>query len=115
MSRRKTPSYFLVDAQAMAAAHPTTFQVPSDRDLSNIEIGDYVMVCVDDLMRVCLEVIDLDRQKPLNTRKFYALVYDNPFLTGLQLWDHVEFEARHVYGVTPRQEALEARKSRGVK
>jgi len=34
-----------VDAQAMAKAHPHTFEVPSPEDLANIKIGDSVKIC----------------------------------------------------------------------
>lgn len=81
------------DAQALALAHPSTFEAPSPEVLAGLQVGHFVKVCVGrERFWVKLTALDGDR---LTGHVDNDLVRTDQH--GLRCGDVVQFERRHVY------------------
>jgi hypothetical protein len=83
------------DAQEMKRIYPNTFEAPSEKQLSMVEIGDAVKVCAI-RERFWVHVTAIDGNSLIG-------VIDNDLLFseehGLKYEDIVKFELRHIFSV----------------
>lgn len=83
----------LTDAQQMARDNPTTFEVPSARDLARLKKGDAVKICRND-ERFWAHIIRIDGDTVYATVGSRLVMPKN---ADLPLHTRVSFEKRHIY------------------
>lgn len=93
------------DAQAMARAHPDTFEAPGAAELARVGPGSLVKVCASDCERFWVEVSGRVADTLFGTVDNDLLYTDQH---GLALGDRVAFELRHIYDVWPETPAAAA-------
>ena len=84
-----------IDAQQMHKEHPKTFYAPSEEELSKIDIGTFVKVCVG-MERFWTEVVKIEGSK------ISALVGNDLAYTdqhGLSLGDYLTFDKKNIYQI----------------
>lgn len=93
----------LDDAVARAKASPDTFEVPSEADIANIKVGDYVKliflyegdVCEGERMWVQVKVLNKDAEY------FGGLLSNDPVVVPLKLNDYIEFDSKNIISIFP--------------
>jgi len=85
----------LVNAQAMAQAHPETFSAPNKEELSKVVVGDCVKICIDNKERLWVEVTEIKGGGVLKGR------IDNvPVLVeGISFGDSLLFKEENIYDI----------------
>jgi hypothetical protein len=84
-------SYRLVDAQAMARAHPETFGAPDMKTLKTLEPGDFAKLCFDNAERMWVRITEAKGSR------YEGLLDNDPVVVRLKCGDRIRFEARHIY------------------
>lgn len=83
-----------VNAQEMAVKYPKTFEAPTEQDLQDIEISDYVKICPgNERFWCCVVSIDKDKRTIVGAVSNSLLEYD--WLPG----DELEFNFDNVYQI----------------
>lgn len=102
--KKNKPPYFLVDAQQMNKKYPKRFWYASPEELDTLKIGDYVKVCIDNIERVWLKIVDMDFKKPVMKRNFTGTMGNQGLLVSPDFNDIIEFQAKHIYNYMTQEE-----------
>ena len=94
----ETLQYELEDCYKMAIANPETFEIPTAKDLNELQITDYVKLIFkqsghnNERMWVRLTYID--------GPTFFGTLDNDPYiLTNVKHGDMIKFRARHIAGI----------------
>jgi hypothetical protein len=88
-----------VDAQAMHRKHPTTFEVPSAKQLTELKVGDFVKINANH-ERFWVKLTRV------NGKKLEGVVDNKLIQRGLKLGQKVRFETKHIYSVMAKRKSL---------
>ena len=91
----KKPKQPFIDAQEMAERHPSTFEIPSKKQISKLKIGDTVKVCVgkERFWNIIKEI----KGGKIIAEVDNELVYTNEH--GLDLGDIISFKTENIYQI----------------
>lgn len=86
----------LLNAQQMNKEHPKTFEVPSDKELRKIKVGDIVKICDDDAgERFWVEIKAIET----NSGKLIGSIANNLIRSKANANDKVLFERENVLSI----------------
>jgi len=84
----------LVDAQAMAKAHPKTFEAPDANELEAVKVGDSVKVCINNKERLWVEVTEI------NGGQLKGRIDNCPvFIDEVDFGDTINFRKENIYDI----------------
>lgn len=88
-------SYTLVDAIEMHRKHPKTFEVPTEKEIISLQVGDTVKLCFNGIERIWVTIIQI-----VDVDHMVGKVDNDPVLIwGLSYQDRVEFSYRNIYQI----------------
>lgn len=92
------PSYKLIDGVERHEKYPDTFEIPSDKDKSEIAIGDFVKLGLElpngRGERMWFRVL------AINGKKFIGALDNNPIvIEDIRFGERLKFSARHIIGI----------------
>ncbi len=80
------------NAQKLARQYPDTFEAPSESDLDNLAVGDYVKVCGAANERFWARIVELDGDKVVAKVDNILVVEEN-----YNMGDLIFFRRWHIY------------------
>ena len=86
--------YEFVDAQQMAKDYPDTFEAPTEKELKNLKVGQYVKVSHNG-ERFWVEVVKVGITDRMTGRIDNDLVCEQPF----ECDDVINFRKCHIYNI----------------
>jgi hypothetical protein len=90
----KAKGILLVDARAVASAHPESFEVPEPEILRKLRKGDFVKVCCNDRERFWVKLV-ARKEKDI----FVGRVANQLVLSNINLGDYIELHTCNIYDV----------------
>ena len=88
-----------VDAQAMAKTYPGTFEAPTEDELKNLKLGQYVKLCHNE-ERFWVEIVEFGVGDRVSGIIDNDLVNEQPF----DYDDKVDFLKLHIYSILDKND-----------
>jgi uncharacterized protein YegJ (DUF2314 family) len=96
-------NYNFVNAQEMHKLHPKTFEVPSDEELNNIKIGDFVKICIYGKLEPDFSDIDNERfwveVTEINNDEIIGTVDNELVEVDLKYGEKIKFKKENIYSI----------------
>jgi uncharacterized protein YegJ (DUF2314 family) len=98
-------SHILTDGVELNNRYPSTFHIPSDSEKARVQVGDNVKLRFEaighnpeDLSeRMWVEILELTNDG------YKGFINNDPVSPNLKYKQEIEFEARHIMNIYPRQ------------
>ena len=80
----------LTNAKLMNKKHPTTFEIPTEKELSKVDVGTLVKLIFDGKERMWVKVIKRDNNN------FEGILDNDPFNLPIKSGDKVKFKKDNI-------------------
>jgi uncharacterized protein YegJ (DUF2314 family) len=84
----------LVDAQQMAKAYPNSFEVPDQKELDLVKVGDSVKICINNKERLWIEVTEINGGQLKGKIDNCPIVIDD-----VAFGDSISFRKENIYSI----------------
>ena len=84
----------LIDAQAMAKAHPETFEAPNTKELADVKVGDSVKICINNLEKLWVAVTSINGGQLKGKIDNHPVVLDD-----VSFGDAIMFKKENIYTI----------------
>jgi uncharacterized protein YegJ (DUF2314 family) len=90
--------YTLMDAKKQSRLYPTTFEVPTRREIMDLRVGDYVKLCFEESGKTSERMWVI--VSFYENGKFVGVLDNQPFgLSNLKPGDVVSFARKHILSI----------------